>query len=345
MSKVFSLFTVRDFPVLFIESYNDMIIKLESDIGYKTFPLFRFDSDKLVVEDYFNSDELKEEFRRMKEFLQDEKNLKNMIDNFNNNFNKLEPYFDGRLVESVEELKDLYDVFVNYFVGFAYTWVIPDLEGVSEKLKKECFKLREMTESYSSKRDKLFVSLLAHLYPKLKDKVRFMNKEEAFSNLPEKELSEILDKRSKGFIYYNKEIVLERDINDYLHEKNIRLEKPTNPDINSKSFTGASACKGKAIGRARVVYNENDLRKIKTNEDILVTPMTRPDYVRFMKKAGAIVTDEGGIICHAAIVAREMKKPCIIGTKVATNVLNDGDLIEVDADADKGIVKILEKAE
>jgi len=61
-----------------------------------------------------------------------------------------------------------------------------------------------------------------------------------------------------------------------------------------------------------------------------------------MKKASAIVTDDGGITCHAAIVSRELGKPCIIGTKIATKVLHDGDLVEVDAD--NGVVRILEKA-
>tara|TARA_Y100000310_G_scaffold338021_1_gene426573 strand:- start:1597 stop:1776 length:180 start_codon:yes stop_codon:yes gene_type:complete len=56
-----------------------------------------------------------------------------------------------------------------------------------------------------------------------------------------------------------------------------------------------------------------------------------------MKKAAAFVTDEGGVTCHAAIVSREMKKPCIIGTKIATKVLKDNDLVEVDAN--KGIVR------
>lgn len=70
--------------------------------------------------------------------------------------------------------------------------------------------------------------------------------------------------------------------------------------------------------------------------------MTTPDFVPIMKRASAFVTDEGGITCHAAIVSREMKKPCIIGTKIATQVLKDGDLVEVDAD--KGVVKILEKS-
>jgi pyruvate,water dikinase len=57
-----------------------------------------------------------------------------------------------------------------------------------------------------------------------------------------------------------------------------------------------------------------------------------------MEKASAFVTDEGGILCHAAIVSREMKKPCIIGTKIATKLLKDGDIIEVDAN--NGFVNI-----
>ena len=66
---------------------------------------------------------------------------------------------------------------------------------------------------------------------------------------------------------------------------------------------------------------------------ILVTPMTAPEYLPIMKKSLAIITNEGGITCHAAIVARELKKPCIIGTKIATQVLKDGDMVEVDADS------------
>jgi len=70
--------------------------------------------------------------------------------------------------------------------------------------------------------------------------------------------------------------------------------------------------------------------------------MTTPDFVPAIQKAAGIITDEGGITCHAAITSRELKKPCIIGTKFATQVLHDGDLVEVDAD--NGVVRILEKA-
>lgn len=101
---------------------------------------------------------------------------------------------------------------------------------------------------------------------------------------------------------------------------------------------GMIAYKGKVKGIAKIVLTEKDVSKINTG-DILVSSATNPDLILAMKKAAAFVTDTGGIISHAAIVSRELKKPCIVGTKIATHVLKDGDLVEVDAD--KGIVNIL----
>ena len=93
-------------------------------------------------------------------------------------------------------------------------------------------------------------------------------------------------------------------------------------------------------GKVKIISSDKNLGKIKDG-DILVASMTMPKYLPAMKKASAFVTDEGGITCHAAIIAREMRKPCIIGTKIATQVLKDGDLVEVDAE--RGIVTIVEK--
>ena len=69
--------------------------------------------------------------------------------------------------------------------------------------------------------------------------------------------------------------------------------------------------------------------------------MTTPDLMPTIKQAKAIITDEGGLTCHAAIISRELGIPCIIGTKIATKVLKNGDLVEVDAE--KGILKILKR--
>ncbi len=71
--------------------------------------------------------------------------------------------------------------------------------------------------------------------------------------------------------------------------------------------------------------------------EVLVSIMTTPRLIAAARKAKAIVTDEGGITSHAAIVAREMKKPCVIGTRFATKIFKDGDMVEVDAN--NGIVR------
>jgi phosphohistidine swiveling domain-containing protein len=100
--------------------------------------------------------------------------------------------------------------------------------------------------------------------------------------------------------------------------------------------TVASLSQSMVKGTVQVISRIEEVASFKKG-NILVTVMTNPFFVPAMKKAIAIVTDEGGITSHAAIVARELKKPCIIGTKIATKVLRDGDLVEVDAN--KGIIR------
>lgn len=104
------------------------------------------------------------------------------------------------------------------------------------------------------------------------------------------------------------------------------------------NFKGTVVCKGIVRGLVKIVKNANDFSKIEQG-DVLVTSMTTPEMVPIMKRARAFVTNEGGVTCHAAIISREMRKPCIIGTKIATQVLKDGDMVEVDAD--KGVVRIV----
>ena len=105
-----------------------------------------------------------------------------------------------------------------------------------------------------------------------------------------------------------------------------------------KEVKGIIAQAGAVKGIAKVVMFVEHLDKVKKG-NIMVTYMTSPNFLPAMKLAAAFVTDEGGLTCHAAIVAREMKKPCIIGTKIATKVLKDGMTVEVDAN--RGIVRII----
>lgn len=103
-----------------------------------------------------------------------------------------------------------------------------------------------------------------------------------------------------------------------------------------KEVKGNCAYKGKISGKVQLIMNKSNISNM-VSGNILVTSMTTPEFLPAMNLASAFVTDEGGITCHAAIVARELKKPCVIGTKIATKVFKDGDLIEVDAE--NGIIK------
>jgi phosphohistidine swiveling domain-containing protein/DNA-binding Xre family transcriptional regulator len=116
------------------------------------------------------------------------------------------------------------------------------------------------------------------------------------------------------------------------------LEKIIASEIKDSIISGQVASQGYAKGIARIVLSVGDFNKLKDGE-VLVTGMTRPEFLPVMKKAAAIVTNEGGITCHAAIVSRELGKPCIIGTKNATELIKDGDLVEVRAH--HGTVRIL----
>jgi phosphoenolpyruvate synthase/pyruvate phosphate dikinase len=103
---------------------------------------------------------------------------------------------------------------------------------------------------------------------------------------------------------------------------------------------GSSAYLGRITGPVKIVNSLADMAKVNQG-DVMVSIQTTPDLVPALKKAAAFVTDVGGITSHAAIVSREMKKPCIIGTQVATKILKDGDVVEVNAN--EGDVLIINK--
>jgi len=114
---------------------------------------------------------------------------------------------------------------------------------------------------------------------------------------------------------------------------NLGVEKDFS-DINE--VKGQCAYAGKAKGVVKLVFTPEDMDKMNEG-DILVSQATSPDLISAMKKASAMVTNTGGLICHAAITSRELKIPCVVGTNNATLVFKDGDMIEVEAES--GVVR------
>lgn len=126
--------------------------------------------------------------------------------------------------------------------------------------------------------------------------------------------------------------------NDLIQEFDLTDKKESIEYIHE--LKGQVAFRGIAKGYVKIVESTSEMPKFKKGE-ILVVNETTPDFIFVMRMSSAIITNIGGITSHAAIVSRELKIPCIVGTKLATQVLKDGDLVEVDANS--GVIKIIER--
>lgn len=147
-----------------------------------------------------------------------------------------------------------------------------------------------------------------------------------------------LDRKTGFGITINKQgdihVLVEKELQDLL--KQSLGKSPETPQASE--LHGSPAYPGFVKGIVKIVKSAKDLHKLLPG-DILVTHETTPDYILGMKRAAAIITDQGGITSHAAIVSRELRIPCIVGTKTATQVLQDGDTVEVNAET--GTIKKL----
>jgi phosphohistidine swiveling domain-containing protein len=239
--------------------------------------------------------------------------------------------------ENLDELEDFYNTFVKWWSPMAVIFNIPDLNDIDENDKKEAIRIREETERYSDDGDNIFLDFIYNNYPEYEDIKLVISPKEIFKlkerKLNKDEITEI-KKRLNGYFILDSHLYTKDKLNGILEKNNIKLEKCKEDNIDE--VKGKAAFKGKVTGKARVILYKSDLNKL-MSEEILVTEMTSPEYVPFLKKVKGIVTDEGGIVCHASIVSRELKIPCIVGTKVASKVFKTGDLVEVDAE--KGIVR------
>jgi len=250
----------------------------------------------------------------------------------------IQPIYDG---EKTLSKKDLLKFIKNFEI--AYPWVEAmwwlcemdknELRGLDISPIK---KLRKKTTKLSTGTDIVVRKSLIKMFPKLKNYVHVLKideiKSEKIPKIPD------LKKRDEGFIYTKNMMYIGSNRNIVEKKYNIKLETE---NIKSKDeIKGIVVYKGTVKGKVKRVMGHKHINLIKKGE-ILVSPMTMPDFLPAMKKASAFITDEGGLTCHAAIVAREMKKPCIVGTKIATKVLKDGDLVLVDTN--KGIVKIIKE--
>jgi phosphohistidine swiveling domain-containing protein len=154
---------------------------------------------------------------------------------------------------------------------------------------------------------------------------------------------EVESRKTNGFAFTIKDgefrlVTGAENIRALIESEGEGISEPFEKLINISEFKGTPASAGHITAKARVIEDASMISELEEGE-ILVTYMTTIEFIPAFKRAAAVITDEGGMSCHAAIISREFRIPCVVGTKIATRVIQTGDTLEVDAA--RGTIKIL----
>jgi phosphohistidine swiveling domain-containing protein len=271
-------------------------------------------------------------------------------------------------------VEDLYDI--KYFMNEIGKLTLQDAKEEIYKISKEieCAKMRyaEVLSLIKDSRARLCAEIintyvflrtdrtdtrkrLQASYRTVLDNIALCLSADTFEVWTRKDVANLLNSEIemylKGMNLPNKSLITERANNYlYLRDKNgitifsdgktiqNAVQEIVGGISTPSDIKGFSAFKGLVTGPVVFVSEKADLSKVFKGA-VLVARTTMVDYIEAMERASAIITDEGGVTSHAAIVARELKKPCIVGTKNATKLLKSADMVEVDAN--NGLVKLL----
>ncbi len=236
-------------------------------------------------------------------------------------------------ITTIPELQIFIDKVYESLANFVIIYAALMDERVPKEYQELANQFREK-DVFFAECNRIITQTLQNIYPDFGYRVVYITREELGQPITKDELQ----KRDTGFALIPGVFAGTIGFSDLIKKfpaYEFEIEKG---DQTENALKGQSAYKGCATGTVRIVKRKEQVDQVLESE-IIVSPMTTPDMVPAMYKAAAFVTDEGGVTCHAAIIARELRKPCIVGTKIATQILKDGDVVEVDAD--QGIVRIL----
>lgn len=267
--------------------------------------------------------------------------LEEMIKVLDEQWAKLLPYLhnEKRLLD-IDEFEVYYQALVEWWSAMTVLFHMPDLSGVDSSLQARALDCRTMSEKYTEKMNEVMVEFWEACQPEHARLAHVLTPHEAMrlarGKMSDEERRRI-EARWDGFGMLNGQLFSLVSLEEAMDMLGVHLEDEMVPE--GAEVQGICAYTGCVQGDVCLVLKNEDLIKFQAGQ-ILVTQMTNPNFVSVMKQARAIVTDEGGVTCHAAIVAREFGIPCLVGTKIGTKVFKDGDRVEVDAE--KGIVRKLQ---
>lgn len=335
--KIFKKSDTRLIPLLAVEYWyraeNKVLPKLTREL-VKYSPLFAYNRNRgKGVDVYYElNDWIIENNILAPYFQKNETRFVKLANEYKKECSAIKKTVSGKKLN----LKKLFELFASAWAKLSFIVPLGELyySGVKNNVTYGAVRSRRKTISDFYKANHALTVEIKLKLPKYKDFVNFLTFNEII-NFKRISLAE-LKKRKKGYIFYKNKIYTGVLLEHFVKNKNFTLAAANNEsDISGKSLLrGAIAMKGKVKGRVKIIFHQDQMNLVK-NGDILVTPMTTTtnDCIMAMGRAAAFVTDEGGMTSHAAIIARELKKPCIVGTKVATKILKNDDFVEVDANS------------
>ncbi len=208
-----------------------------------------------------------------------------------------------------------------------------DMDAAAERLSAA---VREQAFGFYIGADRLIRQSLEALFPKLGAHSQYLTWDEiASQKLPSQT---VLEARAEHFIYYQGQVITGVSLKEFCQSQKIRLESVYAP--LRKEIRGSVGEKGTHTGKIQLLTEEIDVNKIKAGTILVASDLT-PQQLAILEKASALILDEGTYYGFAASTARSLKIPCLFGTKLATMVLQTGDVLEVDAAV--GVARFIEK--
>jgi len=336
-----------------VKSADTLLMPIRNNYPIRVFNLFQSKifhavSQKRVLKNpKILSEKIKKDETLYKEILTACEKIKKQIKE--NNFAGSKKIFE-KIINNYEQVGAVF--LIIFSLGLKLTERKKDLKNIESVLAKH----DEWRNAVALKEEQLGEALYYFFRFVLQEKKLKMHPTDLMKNLTineirnwlngkisEKKVKEIISQRKKnGYVYacsseFEKEIIDEPFLIKKIvkHFQNLQNSQVLSNELKGEVAFGKGTIKGEVI----IIKDKKELSEKSKfiKGKIVVAIQTTPHFIPYLKDAKAIITDEGGLTCHAAIVARELKKPCLVGTKFATEKLKDGAKIEINFNS--GIVK------
>ncbi len=328
---------VREFPLVLCQVWGNRYSNyfLNEKIGISVSYVFIF--SKGIVTAYRNESPLSNAlYRIIKNKLKKDKFFINTIEKQKENLllrleelEKKEAINHDELIEFINGIEDYWQVhYVSQFIPLAK-------KVFKKSVRDDALYLRERIDKRVHKLFLAIPRMIEIVFPKAKNYGAYITREELEKKTVY--LNKIKMRTKKDIYLLNGKIVTKNKLDLSLKENNISVLKQ-NKVLKQSNASGKSTYSGVFEGKVRVINSRKDLEKVLSGE-VLISNMFTPEMAIFCRKAGALVTEEGGITCHAAIISRELKIPCIVGVKDACKIFSNGKIVRVDSK--KGIINLI----